>query len=198
LFDQLVLLPELEFDRVRVALHSARADGVELLITAQPNGAWSGWLSYAWSKVTDRVARDLANVVADTHNVPRSWDQRHAANVGIAWTQGQWSATLTETFHSGWPTTNLVPANGLIAQGERNASRFPYYNSVDVRLAHTFKLRHGGGLEAFIEVANLGNRSNRCCTQYSASRSPNGVVVLNAEPQDWLPRVPSLGVEWRY
>ena len=40
-------------------------------------------------------------------DVPRSWDQRHAVNLGIVWSKGPWNATLSDSYHTGWPTTVL-------------------------------------------------------------------------------------------
>src|SRR6185436_3810413 len=73
IFDPLVLLPEAEFDRVRIAPDSARATGLELMARLRPHGSWSGWLSYTWSRAEDRI---------DGDDVPRSWDQRQAVNLG--------------------------------------------------------------------------------------------------------------------
>jgi hypothetical protein len=129
-----VLLPELEFDRVMVAPDTARADGVELWLNWHPGGPWSGWLSYTWSQVQDRI---------DGVDEYRSWDQRHAASFGIAWSKGPWSATLANSFHTGWPTTQLSLASASttttspVVIGPRNAIRFDDYDSLDLRVTRT-------------------------------------------------------------
>jgi outer membrane receptor protein involved in Fe transport len=188
LFNPLVLLPELEFDRVEIAPLSARADGVELLVTARPQGAWNGWFGYTWSRAQDRMA--------DAGDVPRSWDQTNAFNVGIVWMHGPWAATLADLYHTGWPTTALqtVPT---IAIGARNAERFSAYNSLDFRVTRTFALSHGV-LDVFVEVANATARQNVCCTKYSVDLNANGAAVFSSEPGYWLGIVPSAGVLWRY
>lgn len=195
LLDPLALLPELQFDRVRIAPQSARADGLEALLNWRPKSAWSGWLSYTWSQVHDRI---------DGQEVDRSWDQRHAVSVGIAWTRGPWAATLADTYHSGWPTTRLelVPAAEpgappTVVLGKRNADRYASYNSLDFRITRTFELPRGQ-LDAFIEASNLTSRGNPCCTEYELVRNEAGNYELRREFDEWLPLVPSFGVLWRY
>ncbi|HKE95059.1 MAG TPA: TonB-dependent receptor [Povalibacter sp.] len=194
LFNPVVLLPELEFDRVRIAPETARTDGVEVWLNWHPEGNWSGWLSYTWSQAQDRV---------DGEDVYRSWDQRHAASMGIEWVSGPWAATLADTFHTGWPTTQLslaaspAPGDPPVVIGPRNAVRFDDFNSLDLRITRTFTLRHGE-LDTFVEVTNLTSRQNPCCTDYSIVQDSGGNPVLVADANNWLPLVPSIGVLWRY
>jgi outer membrane receptor protein involved in Fe transport len=187
LFDPVALLPEVEFDRVRIAPDSARADGVELLLTARPQSAWSGWFGYTWSRVEDRFS--------DSASVPRSWDQTHALNVGIAWTHGPWVATLADLYHTGWPTT-AVALTPQVSIGARNAARFAAYNSLDFRVTRTFALSRGE-LDVFVEVTNAIASKNACCTEYSV-QNVNGSTTLVSETDYWLGLVPSAGVLWRY
>jgi hypothetical protein len=51
-----------------------------------------------------------------------------------------------------------------------------------------------GDLTAFLEITNLYDRANPCCTEYSLL--PDG--SLNSRQSNWLPLVPSLGVVWRF
>jgi outer membrane receptor protein involved in Fe transport len=183
LFDPLVLLPEAELDRVRIAPQSARAAGVELMLRLQPHGSWSGWLSYSWSRVEDRV---------DGVDVPRSWDQRHAVNLGIVWSKGPWSATLSDSFHTGWPTTQLQ-----VPLPRRNRARFSYYNTLDFRVTRTFALPRGA-LDVFVEVNNALSRANECCVKNEVTQNPDGSLSVTRETDSWLPLVPSAGVLWRY
>lgn len=177
LFDPLVLLPEAEFDRVRIAPDSARASGVELMLRLRPHGSWSGWLSYSWSRAEDRV---------NGEDVPRSWDQRHAVNLGIVWSKGPWSATITNSFHTGWPTTVL-----------ENRARLSDYNSLDMRVTRTFALPRGA-LDVFVEVNNATSRANECCVHYEVRQNPDGSLSYSQDVDSWLPLVPSAGVLWRY
>lgn len=192
LFNPLVLFPEAEFDRVMVDAHSARAQGVEVLMQMRPRGAWSAWLSYTWSQVTDRI---------DGTDVPRSWDQRHAINLGVTWASGPWTATLINSYHSGWPTTSLSfdPQTGAprVDPSIRNRSRLADFNSLDLRLTRTFILPRGA-LDVFVEITNATSRDNQCCVEYDVSTNADGSVSYQRDVSSWLPIVPSAGVLWRY
>ena len=192
LFDPLSLMPELRWDRVRIAPDSARAEGVEALLTRRSGDPWNGWLSYAWSRVTD-----------DEHGVEtrRSWDQTHSVGAGLTWTSGPWNATLAANYHTGWPTTpvSVVDAGtpqATIVVGRRNSIRYSDYSSVDVRLSRDFELPRGD-LSVFAEVTNAFDRRNPCCTDHSYAY-PDGQLTLEREYRHWLPLVPSVGVLWRY
>lgn len=193
LFDPLVLLPEIQFDRIRIAPDSARVDGAEVWFNWHPDNHWSGWLSYTWSQARDRTAGD---------DVYRSWDQRHAVSLGIAWTSGPWAATLANSFHTGWPTTQLslvpdpAPGQSPVVLGPRNALRYDDFNSLDLRVTRTFDLPRGQ-LDVFIEVTNMASRENPCCTEYRVIDTPAG-PALESSTDSWLPLVPSMGVLWRY
>jgi outer membrane receptor protein involved in Fe transport len=190
--DPLVLFPEAEFDRVMVDARTARAEGIEVLLQMRPKGPWSGWLSYAWSQATDRIGNT---------DVPRSWDQRHAVNLGLTWASGPWTATLINSYHSGWPTTFLSfdPQAGTprIDLSARNRSRFTAYNSLDMRLTRTFILSRGA-LDVFAEVSNATSRENECCVEYEVRNNEDGSVRYDRDVSSWLPLVPSVGVLWRY
>ncbi|HKQ12968.1 MAG TPA: TonB-dependent receptor [Steroidobacteraceae bacterium] len=193
IFDPLVLLPEAEFDRVRIAPDGARASGFEMMARLRPHGSWSGWLSYSWSRAEDHI---------DGMDVPRSWDQRHAVNLGIVWAKGPWSATLTDSFHTGWPTTELQvtglgTSNPQIDLSGRNRARLKDYNTLDFRVTRTFALPVGA-LDVFVEVNNATSRENECCVKYEVTRNPNGSLSYSRHEDSWLPLVPSAGVLWRY
>jgi outer membrane receptor protein involved in Fe transport len=192
MLDPLVLFPEAAFDRGMVDARSARAEGVEILMQMRPRGPWSGWLSYTWSQATDRIGNE---------DVPRSWDQRHAVNLGVTWASGPWTATLINSFHSGWPTTELAidPTTGVpsIDLSERNRSRFADFNSLDMRLTRTF-LMPRGALDVFVELTNATSRENPCCAEYEPRQNADGSVSYVRDLNSWLPLIPSAGVLWRY
>jgi outer membrane receptor protein involved in Fe transport len=177
-------VPELRWDRVRIAPQSARAEGVEWLLTRKSADPWNGWLSYAWSRVRDQV---------DGADVPRSWDQTHAVGGGVTWTDDRWQVTLAGTYHTGWPTTPL----GADGFGPRNSLRFKDYSSVDVRVSRDFKLPRGD-LTVFAEVTNALDRRNPCCVDYSYQYGADGSLELEREYRHWLPLVPSVGVLWKF
>ena len=150
----------------------------------------------------DLVSSDsVKNIRIDGRDVPRSWDQTHAINIGAVWARGPWTATIASSYHTGWPSTELkldtsgsVPALDL---SERNQSRLAYYNSVDLRVTRTFLLPLGV-LDAFVEISNATDRSNPCCVSYEVVTEPDGSVRVDREVDSWLPLVPSAGELWRF
>lgn len=114
----LVLLPELKPDRIRLDPRGGRARGIEVSVARRDGGPLGWWLSYAWSEVEDEFG--------DT-DVRRAWDPQHALQGGLEWRHGPWELVLAGSYHSGWPTTEVflqqlepVPVAGV---GPRNARR---------------------------------------------------------------------------
>ena len=190
-FDPLTLFPEAEFDRVRIDPDRSRATGLDVLLRMRPHGSWSGWLGYAWSRVEDHI---------DGHDVPRSWDQRHAVNLGVTWARGPWTATVIDSYHSGWPTTALeidyAGGTPMLLTDGRNRDRFTFYNTLDFRVTRTFALPRGV-LNVFVEMSNALDRENQCCVEYEIGEA-NGVPTYTRQVDAWLPMVPSAGVLWRF
>jgi outer membrane receptor protein involved in Fe transport len=192
LFDPLSLVPELRWDRIRIAPDSSRAEGVEWLLTRKSADPWSGWFSYTWSRVRDEV---------DGDEVPRSWDQTHSVGGGVTWSAGAWQATLAGSYHTGWPTTPVRVVDGpppaSIEFGPRNSARFKDYAAVDLRVSRLFALPRGD-LSVFAEITNAFDRRNPCCIDFQFGTSNDGSRELEREYRHWLPLVPSIGVLWRY
>lgn len=196
-FDPLLLMPELQIDRTRVDAANAVARGAELVLThgdADENLLW--WLSYAWSKVDDRI---------DGRSVRRSWDQRHTVKAGLSWIWGPWDFSAAATGHTGWPRTELITelvsnpdgSQELVASTTpRNSSRHAEFYSLDARVSRDFAVTRGE-LTAFFEVTNLLNRGNPCCVEYTVT-SESGMPGVRGKITHWLPLVPSLGVIWRF
>jgi outer membrane receptor protein involved in Fe transport len=197
LFDPLVLLPELEADRVRVAPQGARAEGIEVLLTRRSHGPWSWWLNYVWSRVEDDI---------DGVNFPRNWDQRRAAKLGATRSGEKWDLSIAGTLRSGWPTTLAFleavddGAGNLTQQvvlGPRNGARLGAFSSLDIKATRRFKLRDSE-LEAFIDITNALLRRNPCCIAYSLSEPTPGSYQLDREVEYWPRIVPNLGVLWKF
>ena len=122
--------------------------------------------------------------------------------LGLMWMSGPWSASLTNSYHTGWPTTELSvvstpEGSSQVVAGARNAERLGHYNSLDFRVTRTFILPRGV-LDVFVEGTNALFRENPCCADYSITSQPDGSVAANRAVDTWLPFVPSIGVLWRY
>lgn len=192
LLDPFVLLPELQVDRTGIAPERARVRGIEILLNhrADPGPAW--WLSYTWSRATDRV---------DGQDIARTWDQTHTVNGGVGWVRGRWDLSVAGTWHTGWPTTAVFPvADGaelVPAPGPRNGERLGPFRSVDFRVNYTLPLARGE-LLAFLEVNNVFGFRNECCVSYAFDDTGGGGLVLRREVDHWPRFVPNLGVAWKF
>lgn len=195
LFNRLVLVPELHIDRVLIDPLRGRSRGVEFLVSkgnADDSLLW--WAGYSWSIAEDRMSGG---------HVRRSWDQSHSGRAGLAWNSGKWSISAAAAVHTGWPRTDLVDANqngvaGIVPQvSARNAANYATFHSLDLRISRSIDVSRGD-LDVFLDVTNLYNRSNPCCTEYSLGTNAGGDSVLAATEAYWLPLVPSLGILWRF
>ena len=193
-FNALTLLPELQFDRVRVAASGAEAIGAEVTLnqgSSDEDVLW--WLSYAWSEVEDATADG---------DIKRSWDQTHTVKGGMSWRWGPWDFSAAGEVHTGWPKTvmtgeTVIGPDGnpalLLEVSRRNDARYSVFHGLDIRISREFDAVRGD-LTAFLEITNLYDRANPCCTEYSLR--PDG--SLASRESHWLPLVPSLGAVWRF
>jgi hypothetical protein len=197
LFDPLALIPEIQPDRVRLDPMSAEAKGLEVSLE-RTAGPWNWWASYTWSEAADRI---------EGRDELRSWDQRHALQVGISWSDHGWDLSLAANVHSGWPTTDLaLVEEGIDEDGEavfiavpgpRNALNLDSFASVDLRGSRQFELRKGR-LTAFLEITNATNRRNQCCVDWDLAEDGSGSEPLERGLDYWLPLVPAVGVLWEF
>jgi outer membrane receptor protein involved in Fe transport len=188
----LSLLPQLEPDRVLVS--PADADAVGLEVSAQHNfsSALSGWGSYTLSRVTDDT---------NGREVPRSWDQTHAVNAGIAWRKSRSAISGLLGWHSGWPRTPLTMVGATAGDpaylivGERNSARWGSYFTADLRLSTSLPLRWGD-VSLWFDAANITDRHNQCCVDLYSMLDNSGHSATDA----WMPRVIDVGFtyKWRH
>jgi len=196
LYDKLALIPELQPDRVRIAPESARARGLEISL-AGSGQAFNWWANYSLAEVTDTI---------DAEEFARSWDQRHALQVGMNWQVSEWNFAIAGNIRSGWPATDLqieeiVGPGGeqaiVAIPGVRNANQLPHFASLDARISRKFDVRLGS-LTVFAEVSNLLNRKNICCTDYDLEFDENGDEFLSSSPDFLLPLLPAIGILWEF
>jgi len=198
LYDPLGVIPEFQPDRVAIAPDRAEAAGLELSVDRSA-GRWDWWASYTLARVTDRI---------DGIDEVRSWDQRHAFQGGVTWSDERWTASVAGSFHSGWPSTELAlesigidPTTGepeyVAIPGPRNAINHNTFASIDVRLSRKFDVRRGS-LTAFVEISNVLNRRNMCCRDYDVIDEDDGSLALELSYDYWLPILPAVGILWEF
>lgn len=198
LHDPLGLIPEIQPDRVRLDPASAQARGLELSID-RSNGPLTWWASYTWSEVTDRI---------DGRDQLRSWDQTHAFQGGIQWSNKVWDLALATSVHTGWPTTDLVLVeDGVDEDGEpefvavaglRNELRHRSFASTDFRVSRKWQLERGSFM-AFLEVSNITARHNQCCLDFDYEEDEaTGEDVFEKGIDFWTGMLPAIGVRWEF
>lgn len=191
LLDPLSLLPELEVDRSRIAPDSSLLYGIELNAQLQLSARWSWWGGYAWAEAKDR----FGNL-----DVTRSWNQQHTLLAGLTWRQGPWTASLSTRWHSGWRQTRLATdspmADAEFADLQRNATDWPGYFSGDLRLMWDYPT-DTGTLRAYLDIMNVSQRSNACCTELAVQVS-EGAETLTSRQRNWLPRYALIGLTWEF
>ena len=197
-FDPLVLIPELQIDRFRIDADGAESKGAEIMITGESDSEsllW--WLSYTWSMIEDSLADS---------NVKRSWDQTDSIKAGVNWDWKKWSFSAAGSIHSGWPRTDLMvetvtnpdgSANLLASTTPRNSLSHSTFHTVDARASRRIDVAKGE-LTAFLEITNIYDQQNTCCTKYRLQTDSGGNQVLISNEDHWLPLIPSLGVIWRF
>ena len=194
LFNARSLLPELQFDRVRVDASNAESRGLEVTLSrgsSRDDLLW--WLGYAWAQVEDRTEDGW---------IVREWDQTHTFKSGISWRSSAWEFSLAGELHTGWPRTLLFGQQVPQEDGtrmlelhvtDRHSSRYANFHGIDLRVSRDFDVRRGD-VKAFLELTNLYNRANPCCTEYTVGADG----ALSGREAHWLPLLPSLGIVWRF
>ncbi len=190
LLNSLILLPELKPDRVRISPATARARGLELLLSQQLQQPLTWWFGYSYSWVEDHILGD---------DVLRSWDQTHAISAGLNWNTPKWNLGLGLAYRSGWPTTPVAVKSTsgevpIIGTSGRNTDRLDFYRSLDFRLSRKLDIK-GTSLDVFVELTNVANRNNHCCVEYEIDDETGEfeTKILN-----YMPLIPSVGFVWRF
>ena len=139
-FNALVLLPELQIDRIRIDADESRVQGAELTVSGgvdKVSARW--WIGYVWSSAEDLFGKE---------DIRRSWDQTHAVKFGTNTDLGPWNISFAGTWHSGWPKTTLSVESVQSPAGDttlvatttpRNSLNYGPFHTLDVRASRTFQ-----------------------------------------------------------
>jgi outer membrane receptor protein involved in Fe transport len=199
LFSPIQLFPEAEADRILVDPDQGLVRGLEIVLKGVVGPRLSWWGSYVLARAEDEF---------DGAWEPRSWDQKNALTLGLNLNlPRRWTVSLVGTYHSGWPTT---PVTGEVVVNEdgmeevepiigtRNSARYPAYARLDLRVGKLYPTLRGGWT-LYLEVINLTNRKNVCCTEdFQYEIEADGTVTVTPEYGYWAPIVPSIGVGWQF
>ncbi len=192
LLNRLVILPEVKPDRVRIDPVRARAVGLEASLRSVRSRPLFWWASYAWSRAEDELSETI---------VRRGWDQEHALNFGLGWKGERWELSVAGLWRSGWPTTRVelvaMEDSAVLQAPTANAQRLETYFDIDARIARQFRFDGGASLTFFFEISNALNHGNSCCTEYELDDESEEPVFLTESIRS-LPRLPSLGLIWRF
>jgi outer membrane receptor protein involved in Fe transport len=186
----MTLLPELQPDRVRVAPLSSESDGIELSARRSLGTHFTLWSTYTLSRTTDRLPGAT---------VARSWDQRQAANLGLAWSSPKFAVSALLGWHSGWPRTAISAITGspngapYLLLGAPNAERWGNYLSADVHLSRSLFTRRGE-VSLWVDVTNATNRDNDCCTELAPIVPPATHATWSTDA--WPGRSVNVGLSW--
>lgn len=192
--DPFSVVPELEPDRTRVAPDNGTSRGLEVSLEYSPNESQNWWASYALAEADDEI---------DGASVPRSWDQRHALQIGAAVRSDRWGFSAAIKAHSGWPKTDVRlieppgSPNPFILIGPRNTTRYDPFVTLDLRLDYRKTFR-SGTFSWFFEIANATNRNNSCCVDFDLDPDGNGGFFLDKKEDYWFPILPATGILWEF
>ena len=83
-----------------------------------------------------------------------------------------------------------------VEPGPRNGTRLGDYQRLDLRVNRDVATKNGR-MSFYLEVTNLLDRKNPCCVQaMHETRGTERHVVF--EESDWLPMMPSFGIQYEF
>ena len=165
---------------------SGHARGIELTLQRRSANKLAGWVSYAYSRTLLKDIRDGLTFVSDA-------DQRHTVNAyGNYRITDTWNLSSEWRYGSGQPIPGFFrqDAAGYFLSSQRNLTRVPYYDRLDVRVSKAFLFKKCK-LTLTGEVLNLLNRSNVRYAGFDSYRA-NGRVLGQLDRV--LPILPSAGI----
>ena len=193
------IIPEANPDRIMISPDSAEARGIEILFRQSDNPVFNWWVGYVWSEVFDTI---------NGIDVPRSWDQRHAATTNFNWRWAKWNWNLAGVYHTGWPRTPIdfdvefdssgAAVDADVVFGPRNSENYDDYFRLDTRLSRDVAFENSE-LTYYVEIYNIFDKENPCCVDgLGVSVSPTRVVTPMIQVDTGMTRLYSFGVSWTF
>jgi outer membrane receptor for ferrienterochelin and colicin len=134
---------------------NGHARGFELTLQRRSANRLAGWISYAYTRTELTDERDGLVFPSDA-------DQRHTVNVYANYRfNDTWNLSSELRYGSGQPIPGFFgqDSQGYFLTDERNQTRVPFYNRIDVRLSKAFLFKKWK-MTLTGEVLNLLNRNN--------------------------------------
>tara|TARA_R110000868_G_scaffold216416_5_gene466575 strand:+ start:64 stop:2439 length:2376 start_codon:yes stop_codon:yes gene_type:complete len=158
----------------------ARAYGLEFLLRKN-QGRLKGWLAYTLSKsqqqTKGRTPQEIGINNGNWYNTP--YDKTHDVSVTANYRLNtKWELNSNFIFQTGQPTTYPVSQyeyNGISVANfsDRNSSRLPSYNRLDVSMTYTPKPNKKNGYQSYwvFSVYNIYNRQNASSITFRENRN---------------------------
>ena len=134
---------------------NGHARGFEITVQRRSANRLGGWISYAYTRTELTDARDALVFPSDT-------DQRHTVNAYANYRfNDTWNLSSELRYGSGQPIPGFFgqDSQGYFLTHDRNQTRVPYYNRIDVRLSKAFLFKRWK-MTLTGEVLNVLNRHN--------------------------------------
>ena len=165
---------------------NGHARGFEVAVQRRSANRLAGWISYAYTRTELTGARDALVFPSDT-------DQRHTVNAYANYRfNDTWNLSSELRYGSGQPIPGFFgqDAQGYFLTHDRNQTRVPFYNRVDVRLSKAFLFKRWK-MTLTGEVLNVFNRNN---VRYAGFDFFTGNGRVIGQLDRVLPILPSAGV----
>ena len=188
---------------------TAEAGGIEFLYRFNKN-KFSGWISYAFSKIERTVDFNSDGIIWDEQEIyPAKYDKPHSFNTLMSYMiNDKYTMGLTTSFGSGQTYTPVIgksyqtsvesygslqnPYSSLgNIYGAKNSSKYPNYFRVDVSIARKMKL-FGIDSELKVQIINLTDYYNVLLYNWNHESSPSKV-----EAYSMFPRIITFGWEFK-
>jgi hypothetical protein len=200
--------PEARTDLIRLSVSESRSSGIELFFTYDTKEKLSWWISYVYAKAWDNVTDIGYNGILTKKlgQQDRGWDQRHTFNVETNYRYSdQWHFNFNWYYRTGWPFTDFTVGqvqreDGTFAyyrkHGTYNASRYPAYHRLDIRINRYFYFERNGKLTAFLQVINAYDNVN--VSNYDHETRSDVPFKYDKYPETWFGITPFVGVSWEF
>lgn len=197
-----MLLPELMWDRVRLDPVESHDRGLEFLVSRNGGRRMDWSVSYALAQSQDSVNGRM---------VPRMFDQRHGvhADWSLHPVSNTWRLTAGGVWHSGWPYTPTVLTIDTLVNtatqfhvapvytpGDVNSGRLPHYFRLDLRWTRFIETSNGR-VSVFAELYNVFNGANPRGFWKELRVTGRRTSIIDGKNTQF-PRLPVAGLSWEF